>query len=126
MPSEIRYFVLKKAMHPPSTPWNTLSKKSVYNNPWIEVEEHTVTNANDKEGIYGVVRFKNYAIGILPLDDQANIWLVGQHRYPFNEFTWEIPEGGGPLHIDPLESAKREWLEETGLKSDKWTLIQQI
>lgn len=107
-------------------PWTTLSKKEIYDNPWIHVEEHQVINAAGKPGIYGIVSFKNYAIGILPIDTEGNIWLIGQHRYPFDMFTWEIPEGGGRTDQDPLENAKRELAEEAGLIADKWTLIQEI
>lgn len=107
-------------------PWKTLSKKVIYDNPWIHVEEHQVINAAGNPGIYGVVEFKNYAIGILPIDAEGNTWLIGQHRYPFDAFTWEIPEGGGKKNQDPLENAKRELAEEAGLIAEKWTLIQEI
>lgn len=85
--------------------------------------EYKVINPGGKPGIYGKVHFKNKAIGIIPLDDQKNTWLVGQHRYPLDEWSWEIPEGGGPLLADPLESAKRELREETGLSATRWTQI---
>jgi ADP-ribose pyrophosphatase len=61
------------------------------------------------------VSFKNKAIGVLPLDKDNNTWLVGQWRYPLKQYSWEIPEGGGPHGEDPLDSAKRELKEETGL-----------
>lgn len=107
-------------------PWKTKSIHPVYINPWIEVTEHQVINPSGADGIYGVVHFKNYAIGILPVDAEKNIWLIGQYRYPLQMYTWEIPEGGGALDIDPLESAKRELLEEAGLKASKWQLIQTM
>ncbi len=75
------------------------------------------------KGIYGKVHFKNTAIGIVPLDKHNNTWLVGQHRYALNEWSWEIPEGGGPAGKSILESAIRELKEETGLKAKKWTEI---
>ena len=58
-------------------PWKTLSQKKIYDNPWISVEEHQVVNPGGKKGIYGKVHFKNRAIGIIPLDDLGNTWLVG-------------------------------------------------
>jgi len=107
-------------------PWKTLSKKTVYDNPWISISHREVINPAGGEGIYGVVQFKNLAIGILPLDENLNTWLVGQYRYTLNEYTWEIPEGGGLLGTDPLESAKRELLEETGIKAEHWTKILDL
>lgn len=107
--------------------WTELSRTNIYENPWIKVTESKVLNPNGGEGIYGVVHFKNMAIGIIPVDEDGNTWLVGQDRFPFDgKFTWEIIEGGGPLDVDPLESAKRELLEEAGLKAEKWELIQEM
>ncbi len=102
-------------------PWRTLSGKEVYDNPWIKVTEYEVINPSGGNGIYGKVHFKNYALGIIALDDEMHTWLVGQYRYALNKYSWEIPEGGGPLHIEPIESAKRELLEETGLVASEWT-----
>ncbi|MFZ1806100.1 MAG: NUDIX hydrolase [Cyclobacteriaceae bacterium] len=106
--------------------WKTLSIKEVYENPWIKLDEHQVINPGGGKGIYGKVHFKNKAIGIIALDQDENIWLVGQHRYTLNEWSWEIPEGGGPLHIDTLESAKRELKEETGITASRWTQITKV
>jgi len=104
-------------------PWKTLSAKEIYDNPWINVTEYQVINPSGGNGIYGKVHFKNYALGILALDSEMHTWLVGQYRYTLNKYTWEIPEGGGPLSISPLESAKRELLEETGLIASDWTQL---
>ncbi|WMJ75596.1 NUDIX hydrolase [Cytophagaceae bacterium ABcell3] len=107
-------------------PWTTLSTKPIYENPWISVHEHQVLNPNGGEGIYGVVQFKNKAIGVVPIDKDNYTYLIGQYRYPLKEYSWEIPEGGGPLEVDPLESAKRELKEETGFSAAKWTFIQRF
>ncbi|WP_411275521.1 NUDIX domain-containing protein [Daejeonella sp.] len=107
-------------------PWKTLSEEKIYENPWISVTEHQVINPGGGKGIYGTVHFKNLAIGILALDDEANTWLVGQYRYPLDQYSWEIPEGGGAHGTDPLESAKRELLEETGISANSWSEIQHM
>jgi 8-oxo-dGTP pyrophosphatase MutT (NUDIX family) len=101
-------------------PWQILESKAIYDNPWIEITEHQVINPTGGKGIYGEVHFKNYAIGIIALDDDDQIWLVGQYRFPLKAYSWEIPEGGGPLNTHPLASAKRELLEETGLVAQHW------
>lgn len=109
-----------------SNPWSTLSSREVYDNKWIQVVEHQVINPAGGQGIYGKVHFKNKAIGIVALDANRYTWLVGQWRYTLNEWSWEIPEGGGPLQDDPLQSAKRELKEETGLVANRWTLMQRV
>lgn len=103
--------------------WTTISSEVKYDNPWINVTEYQVINPAGGKGIYGKVHFKNKAIGIIPLDENGNTWLVGQHRYPLNEWSWEIPEGGGSLEKNMLESAQRELKEETGFTAKKWTEI---
>ncbi|OOQ57662.1 NUDIX domain-containing protein [Mucilaginibacter pedocola] len=112
--------------HPTENPWTTLSEKNIYDNPWINVTEYQVLNPSGNPGIYGKVHFKNVAIGVIPLDAELNTYLVGQYRYVLNQYCWEIPEGGGPEGTDPLESAKRELLEETGLKATEWTELLQM
>jgi 8-oxo-dGTP pyrophosphatase MutT (NUDIX family) len=107
-------------------PWQTVTSKIVYENPWIKVREDKVINPSGGDGIYGVVSFKNIAIGIVPVDQEGYTYLVGQYRYPLNEYSWEIPEGGGPIGIDILDSAKRELKEETGFTAKKWTNISRI
>jgi len=98
-------------------PWTTLRRQPVYENPWIAVREDQVLRPDGSPGIYGVVHFKNRAIGVLPVEDDGSIWLVGQHRYPLNAFSWEIPEGGCPKGESPEAAARRELAEETGLSA---------
>ncbi len=107
-------------------PWRTLSEKTVYDNPWIRVSHREVLNPSGGPGIYGVVHFKNTAIGIVPLDAEGFTWLVGQYRYTLERYTWEIPEGGGPVGTDPLLAAQRELLEETGITAVVWTPLLEL
>ena len=107
-------------------PWRTLSTEVKYHNPWISVREDQVLNPGGGRGIYGVVSMKNKALGIVPVDADGNTWLVGQYRYPLNEYSWEIPMGGGLLEHDILESAQRELKEETGLTAARWTRIARL
>jgi len=104
-------------------PWIINNSEIVYDNNWISVTHNEVINPAGNSGIYGVVHFKNLAIGVIPLDDDYNTWIVGQYRFPLNQYSWEIPEGGGNLAAEPLESAKRELMEECGLIAESWTHI---
>lgn len=109
-----------------SNSWKTLSTRQVYDNNWITLEEHQVINPAGGNGIYGKVHFKNIAIGIVALDGEGNTWLVGQHRYTLNAYSWEIPEGGCPLGTLPLDSAKRELKEETGITARRWEQLMRF
>jgi 8-oxo-dGTP pyrophosphatase MutT (NUDIX family) len=109
-----------------SNPWKTEKISEIYENKWIKVTHEDVTTPTGTPGIYGKVHFKNIAIGIIPLDEEGNTWLVGQYRYVLNEYSWEIVEGGGPLEQDPLESAKRELAEEVGLAASRWDVLAEI
>jgi ADP-ribose pyrophosphatase len=104
-------------------PWQTLSAKICYENPWIRVIQNDIINPAGNEGIYGVVHFKNNAVAVVPLDDDNNTWLVGQYRYTQNSYEWEVPEGGSPEGEDPADTARRELLEETGLEAATLQLI---
>jgi 8-oxo-dGTP pyrophosphatase MutT (NUDIX family) len=115
----------QQPIDPQGNPWQVQSSREVYDNPWIKVTEHQVLNAAGNPGIYGVVHFKNLAIGIVPYAD-GKIWMVGQHRFPHDAYSWEIPEGGGKLDIDPLDSAKRELHEETGLQAARYERLLEM
>ncbi len=101
-------------------PWQTVKSTVTYDNPWIKIIHNDVITPAGTKGIYGVVHYKNYAVGILPLDKDYNIYLVGQYRFPIEAYSWEIPEGGCPEGTDLLATAKRELKEEVGLTATKW------
>ncbi|MGF1533397.1 MAG: NUDIX domain-containing protein [Bernardetiaceae bacterium] len=107
-------------------PWQTLTSKHIYDNPWISLREDQVINPNGGQGIYGLVHFKNKALGIIPVDDRGYTYLVGQYRYALSAYSWEIPMGGGPLAEDILEAAQRELREETGLSAKNWKQILHL
>jgi 8-oxo-dGDP phosphatase len=110
-------------LRPHGQPWTRVSERLIYDNPWIRVSEHQAVAPTGKPAIYGVVGFKNLALAVLPLFEDGTTVLVGQHRFAFADYSWEIPEGGGPIGIDPLESAKRELREEAGLAAAEWRLV---
>ena len=106
--------------------WKRLRRKTVFDNPWMTVYEDRVINPGGGENDYGNVHFKMKAIGIVPLDDDGNTWIVGQERYTLGEYSWEIPMGGAPHDEDPLEAAKRELKEETGLTARDWAELMHL
>jgi 8-oxo-dGTP pyrophosphatase MutT (NUDIX family) len=109
-----------------SNPWKINGEKLIYHNPWIALTEYDVINPNGGKGIYGKVHFKNIAVGVLVLDENLDTYLVGQYRFTLNAYSWEMPEGGCLVGLEPLDSAKRELLEETGLIAEEWTELFQM
>jgi 8-oxo-dGTP pyrophosphatase MutT (NUDIX family) len=98
-------------------PWRRRSRRVAYRNPWIEIRHDEVDRPDGSPGIYGVIHFSNAAIGVVAVGDDGRLLLVGQHRYPLDRYSWEIPEGGSPLDESPEEGARRELAEETGFEA---------
>lgn len=86
------------------------------------MREDGVVHPDGELGIYGVVHYKNIAVGILAVEED-HTYIVGQYRYPLGKYSWEIPEGGCPQGEEPLRAAQRELKEETGLKAARWRLL---
>jgi 8-oxo-dGTP pyrophosphatase MutT (NUDIX family) len=106
--------------------WKKLSSKKIYDNPWITVVEDQVINPGGGQSQYGVVHFKNKAIAIVPLDNDGNTWLVGQERYTLGSYTWELPMGGAADGEEPIDAARRELKEDTGLTASRWSQILRL
>ncbi|MEL7369129.1 MAG: NUDIX hydrolase [Myxococcota bacterium] len=107
---------------PATNPWRTLSSREVYRNPWIRVREDEVLRPSGQPGIYGVVEMK-IATAIVTLTEDENVVLVGQWRYPFDEYSWEIVEGAADDGESPRDAAARELREEAGLGADHWQTL---
>lgn len=110
-------------MNQRDNPWTTLSVRKVYGNRWLELWEERCLDPSGNPALYGKVSFRSKAVGIIPIADDGDTWLVGQYRYCLGAYSWEIPMGGSPHHLPVLESAQRELKEETGLSARRWEQI---
>ncbi len=115
-------------MRLPSSPsrWQRSSRRVAYANPWITIFHDEVVRPDGQPGIYGVVHYENVAVGVVALDEQDRVLLVGQHRYALDTYSWEIPEGGVPPDERPIDGARRELLEETGVEAADWHELATI
>lgn len=105
--------------------WQTTSSKIVYENPWIKVHEDTTITPDGKDGLYGWVESKSPAVFVVPVDDDGYTYIINQERYTRKKFSWESVAGrtdGEPYDV----AAKRELLEETGVKAGKITVLTEI
>ena len=123
MTATIVFFRNGENMDETKNPWTILSRATVYENEWILVDHHEVLGPSGQPGVYGTVHFKGQATGVVPIDENGNVILVGQYRFPLRAYSWEIPEGGGTHSAAALESAQRELREECGLAARNWTQI---
>ena len=114
------------AMDETKNPWTVVSRETRYENDWIRVDHHEVRKPTGGPGIYGVVHFKNHAVGVVPIDERGNTILVGQYRFPLGYYSWEIPQGGGLADKPLVESARRELREECGVAAGQWLKILGI
>jgi 8-oxo-dGTP pyrophosphatase MutT (NUDIX family) len=113
-------------MAPDGARWERRSERLVYENPWIKLTEHRAEAPTGAPALYGVVNFKNLALAVLPIHDDGTVTVVGQHRFVSGRYSWELPEGGGDRDADPLDGAKRELAEETGLAAADWREVLRV
>jgi ADP-ribose pyrophosphatase len=95
-------------------PWQTLSSKPIYENPWMRLREDVARMPDGRTTIYGVVTF-GPCVGVVPFVDDDHVLLVRQYRYVQGEnHRWEIPTGGVHEGEDLEAAAQRELAEEAG------------
>jgi 8-oxo-dGTP pyrophosphatase MutT (NUDIX family) len=107
-------------------PWIVKSKSRPFENEWFALDRNDVVRPDGHDGTYTVVRIRRLAVGVLPIDPDGSVHLVGQWRFPLGRYSWEMPEGGAEPGEDPLECAKRELQEETGLSADRYERVLEL
>lgn len=106
--------------------WQPRNVRVVHDSPWIALELSEPIAPTGNEARYGLIRFKNRAVGVLPLHDDGTVTMVGQMRYAFDAYSWEMPEGGVPFDEDMSDGARRELREEVGLEAAELVEVLQM
>ncbi len=104
-------------------PWRAGPPRRVHDNPWFAADVYAGVAPTGAEAAYYALAYKNAAVGVIPLHEDGTVTLVGQWRFPFRAYSWELPEGGAPLSEPPIEGARRELREEAGLAAAELRLI---
>lgn len=107
-------------------PWIVKGVTHAFENDWFRIDEHDVIRPDGEKGYYGVIRVRRLAVGVLPIEADGSVHLVGQWRFPLGRYSWEMPEGGGEPGEDARECAERELAEETGLSAQTWEKVLEM
>ena len=108
--------------------WQLKKSKRVYSSEWMRVRQDDVIRADGSDGVYSVVELKG-GVGVVAVNNKKEIRLVGQYRFATDTYSWEIPKGSLDKFENPekpLDAAKRELEEETGLFAKKWEELTMV
>lgn len=106
-------------------PYEISSTKEIYKNPWIQVREDIVLKPNGDKGLFGVVDYSAGA-SVVALNKKNEIFLVKEYAYAIDEYSISLPQGGVEPNESPIDAAKRELKEETGVHADEWKELGYI
>jgi len=99
-------------------PEKTIASQQIYRGHAVNIRMDTVEKAGGRKTKRDVVEHSD-CIAVVALDEQNNILLVRQFRYPVGRFLLEIPAGGIEPGEEPIDSVRRELQEEIGYLSQK-------
>ncbi len=103
----------------------TTARNTIYKGRIINLRKDDILLPNGKEGTRELVEHPG-GVCVLALDEEENLYLVEQFRYPYGTVLLEIPAGKRDPGEEPLSTAKRELAEETGLQAEKYEDLGQM
>src|SRR5258708_7603882 len=96
-----------------------LKRTRVYDGRVFNIIVDDVEYVSGNKSVREVAEHAGGAVALALFPDRRII-LVNQHRYPFDEFIWELPAGKLNQGEEPLHCAQRELEEETGYRFFNW------
>ncbi len=104
----------------------TTSSRTVYSNRWMKVREDQIERADGSSGIYGVIEKPDFVL-VIPIE-KNDVYLVEQYRLPVAGRFLEFPQGSWEQKpdADPLDIARGELQEETGLRAAKMAYVGHL
>ena len=96
-----------------------LKSERIYSGKILNLRRDIVELPNGQQASREVVEHSG-AIGVVALEGDGRVYLVRQYRYPIGQITLEIPAGKLEEGEDPLDCARRELKEETGIEAKRW------
>ncbi len=103
-------------------PWTIVKNHKIYRDPWVALERDDVIRPDGLPGSYSTVEIKP-GVTVIALDQQNIVHLTSEFHYAVGRVTLEGVSGGIETDEAPLESAKRELLEELGIIAQQWTSL---
>ena len=102
-----------------------LSSKTVYHGKLLHVLQDEVRLPNGRAARRELIRHPGAAV-MVPMPDPHSVVLVRQFRYPLARHFYEVPAGKIDRGEEPLQTAKRELLEECGYEAGEWRHLATI
>lgn len=103
-------------------PNQTLQSNVIYSGKIVTLTEELVELENGSQSMRELVSHRP-VVAAVPVTANREIILVSQFRHPMKQHLLEIPAGGLNPNESPLDGAKRELLEETGIQAETWSDI---
>lgn len=106
-------------------PWIIKKSKIIYQDNWLKLTQDQVIKPDKTSGTFSLVKMKD-GVSVLPFDNEGYVYLVKEFRYGLGENNIGTISGAIEPKETPLQAAKRELKEETGIIAKKWIHLGKI